>query len=106
MSLVEIVQQEGLTVCANWICRNLLGEYELKRLGKKFNKWRFCSTCRRNPRIQLIRCDQCGKPTENTGQRLYCKKCSQERTNERCKMAQRRRAAKVKRMKKIWEGEK
>ena len=79
-----------MSVCANWICTKELTEYEETRLTAKFNKWRLCATCRRNPHIRQIKCP-CGKPTEHTGQKLYCPECTTERYKERQRIAQRRR---------------
>ena len=64
-------------ICASWICRETLGEYETKKIGKGFSKWRLCMPCRRIARhIQCLKCCSCGGQLPHTGQKIYCGTCS------------------------------
>ena len=67
-------------ICASWTCRETLTEYETKKIGKGFSKWRLCMPCRRIARhIQCLKCAECGGQLKHTGQKIYCDSCTKVR---------------------------
>ena len=62
--------------CINVDCINDLSEFELSRLTKYFNKYRFCRHCRGHiHKITDTVCDECGKNIHNNSSKLYCPQC-------------------------------
>ncbi len=67
-------------ICASWTCVTPLGEYEVGKISKGFNKWRLCIECRRIARhIQCLKCAECGGVLKHTGQKIYCDDCTKVR---------------------------
>ncbi len=87
-------------ICASWICRETLGEYETKKIGKGFSKWRLCMPCRRIARhIQCLKCAECGGQLKHTGQKIYCDDCTKVRDVLSKRMAANKRNKMVREMK-------
>ena len=78
-------------LCANWDCRIPLGDYELTRITNKFNKYRFCPTCRRK-NVTRIECMMCHTSMDNNGQCHYCKSCQEVRKARRNRLSYRQRS--------------
>jgi len=71
--------------CSNYLCKNDLTEYEIKRLivnnRKHKSKYSFCKRCRTNASaITMLRCISCGNgfSPPNTIYKSYCKPCLQK----------------------------
>ncbi len=66
--------------CINVDCKNDLTDFELTRLTRYFNKYRFCRYCRGHiHRISDTVCDDCGIHLHNNTSKLYCTKCVSDR---------------------------
>ena len=89
-------------ICASWTCVTPLGEFELSRIGRGFNRWRLCIECRRVARhIQCLKCGECGGQLRHTGQKIYCGSCTELRDMESKRRAADRRNEKIREMKLI-----
>jgi len=87
-------------ICASWTCCTPLGDYEVKKKSKRFNKWRLCVPCRKISRhIQCLKCTGCGGIMPHTGQTIYCNSCAVIRDRSSKRMAAKKRNKMVREMK-------
>lgn len=76
-------------ICANFRCKNILSDYEIRKQSKDISKrtrWNYCKKCRGYKQFDTIRCGRCLGPFSLLGTstwiRSLCPDCRRIRKNE------------------------